>query len=102
MKPSTGAAVRLHRNAVRDRPESLSAFKWNACPPSPESAALDPLVTISADGKTLYMLDSRERDKAAFFAVEMATRKATLLAADDEADLVEVSFGGELVPGLSG
>ena len=38
------------------------------------------------------MLDSRERDKAAFFAVEMATRKATLLAADDEADLVEVSF----------
>ena len=38
MKPSTGADVRLHRNAVRDRPESLSAFEWNACPPSPESA----------------------------------------------------------------
>ena len=37
MKPSTGAAVRLHRNAVRDRPDSLSAFKWNARPPSPES-----------------------------------------------------------------
>ena len=36
MMPSTGAAVRLHRNAVRHRPESLSAFKWNACPPSPE------------------------------------------------------------------
>jgi hypothetical protein len=36
MKPSTGAAVRNHRIAVRDRPESLSAFKWNACPPSPE------------------------------------------------------------------
>ena len=29
MKPSTGAAVRLHRIAVRLRPESLSAFKWN-------------------------------------------------------------------------
>lgn len=40
MKPSTGAAVRLHRIAVRDRPESLSAFKWNACPPSPEYPAL--------------------------------------------------------------
>jgi len=38
MKPSTGAAVRLHRIAVRLRPESLSAFKWNACPPSPEYA----------------------------------------------------------------
>src|SRR5450759_3877918 len=41
MKPSTGAAVRLHRNAVRDRPESLSAFKWNACPPSPEYPILE-------------------------------------------------------------
>ena len=38
MKPSMGAAVRLHRNAVRDRPDLLSAFKWNACPSSPESA----------------------------------------------------------------
>jgi hypothetical protein len=26
LKPSTGAAVRDHRNAVRDRSESLSAF----------------------------------------------------------------------------
>jgi len=41
MKPSTGADVRLHRNAVRDRPESLSAFKWNACPPSPEYPVRD-------------------------------------------------------------
>jgi hypothetical protein len=39
MKPSTGAAVRLHRNAVRDRPDSLSAFKRNACPLSAESAS---------------------------------------------------------------
>ena len=38
MTSSTGAAVRLHRNAVRHRPDSLSAFKWKACPPSPESA----------------------------------------------------------------
>jgi hypothetical protein len=47
MKPSTGAAVRLHRNAVRDRPESLSAFKWNACPPSPEY----PLIRIALYGR---------------------------------------------------
>ena len=39
MKPSTGAAVRIHRNAVRHQTESLSAFKWNAWPSSPESAA---------------------------------------------------------------
>ena len=40
MKLSMGAAVRLHRIAVRDRPDSLSAFKWNACPPSPEPATI--------------------------------------------------------------
>jgi hypothetical protein len=38
LKPSTGAAVRDHRNAVRDRSESLSAIDRNRCPHSPESA----------------------------------------------------------------
>jgi hypothetical protein len=38
LKPSTGAAVRDHRNAVRDRSESLSAIDRNHCPHSPESA----------------------------------------------------------------
>jgi dipeptidyl aminopeptidase/acylaminoacyl peptidase len=45
---------------------------------------------FSADGKTLFMLDSRGRDKAALFAVDMATRLDTVLAADDEADIVQV------------
>ena len=52
------------------------------------------LLDFSFDGKTLYMLDSRGRDKAALYAVDMATKKATLLAADDEADIVQVSFSG--------
>src|ERR1700686_780172 len=38
LKPSTGAAVRDHRNAVRDRSESLSAIDRNHCPHSLESA----------------------------------------------------------------
>src|SRR5258707_10812345 len=38
VKPSMGAAVRDHRNAVRDRSESLSAINRNTCPQSPESA----------------------------------------------------------------
>ena len=38
MKPSTGAAVRNHRNAVRDRSESVSAINRKHCPQSPESA----------------------------------------------------------------
>jgi dipeptidyl aminopeptidase/acylaminoacyl peptidase len=47
-------------------------------------------IDFSADGNTLFMLDSRGRDKAALFAVDMATRQGTLLAADDEADIVQV------------
>jgi dipeptidyl aminopeptidase/acylaminoacyl peptidase len=50
------------------------------------------VIDFGADGKTLYMLDSRGRDKAALFAVDMATRQDTLLAADDEADIVQVDF----------
>src|SRR5580693_769152 len=38
LKPSMGAAVRDHRNAVRDRSESLSAINRNPRPQSPESA----------------------------------------------------------------
>ena len=52
------------------------------------------LLEFSADGKTLYMLDSRGRDKAALYAMDMATKKTTLLAADDEADIARVSFFG--------
>jgi dipeptidyl aminopeptidase/acylaminoacyl peptidase len=50
------------------------------------------LIDYSDDGGTLYMLDTRGRDKAALFAVDMATRKSTLLAADDEADIVAAEF----------
>jgi dipeptidyl aminopeptidase/acylaminoacyl peptidase len=50
------------------------------------------VIDFSADGKTLYMLDSRGRDKAALFAVDMATRHDALLAADDEADIVQVDY----------
>jgi dipeptidyl aminopeptidase/acylaminoacyl peptidase len=56
------------------------------------------MIDFSADGNTLYMLDSRGRDKAAFFAVDMTTREATLLAADDEADIVQVIFDNNRRP----
>src|SRR6266849_2710527 len=46
LKPSMGAAVRDHRNAVRDRSESLSAIDRNHCPHSPESAIRDRNVDI--------------------------------------------------------
>jgi dipeptidyl aminopeptidase/acylaminoacyl peptidase len=56
------------------------------------------MIDFSADGNTLYMLDTRGRDKAAFFAVDMATRKATLLASDDEADIVSVTLDEDRRP----
>jgi len=50
------------------------------------------LLDFSEDGKTLYLIDSRGRDKAAFFALDMATRQTTLLAADDDADIALAIF----------
>jgi dipeptidyl aminopeptidase/acylaminoacyl peptidase len=50
------------------------------------------ILEFSPDGKTLYMIDTGGRDKAALVAVDMATKKKTLLAADDEADIDYVSF----------
>jgi dipeptidyl aminopeptidase/acylaminoacyl peptidase len=56
------------------------------------------LLDFSADGKTLYLIDSRGRDKAAFFALDMATRETKLLADDDEADIVQVIFDDDRRP----
>jgi len=56
------------------------------------------LIDFSADGETLYLIDSRERDKAALFALDMKTRETKLLAADDEADIVQVVLDEERRP----
>jgi dipeptidyl aminopeptidase/acylaminoacyl peptidase len=50
------------------------------------------LIDFSDDGDTLYMVDSRGRDKAALVALDMATRKSTVLAEDGEADIVAAEF----------
>ncbi|HVH80931.1 MAG TPA: hypothetical protein VM782_16160, partial [Stellaceae bacterium] len=50
------------------------------------------LLDFSAGGGTLYLVDSRGRDKAAFLALDMATKETKVLAADDEADIVQVLF----------
>jgi len=50
------------------------------------------LLDFSEDGGTLYLLDSRGRDKAVLSAIDMATQQATVLAADDDADIVRVAF----------
>ena len=50
------------------------------------------LLGFSEDGKTLYLIDSRGRDKAALVALDMATQQTSVLASDDEADIVRVLF----------
>src|SRR5258708_18720583 len=59
LKPSTGATVRDHRNAVRDRSESLSAINRNTCPQSPESA-------LSLEGELSSTLSQAVRAETAF------------------------------------
>jgi dipeptidyl aminopeptidase/acylaminoacyl peptidase len=50
------------------------------------------LLTFSEDGDTLYLLDSRGRDKAALVAIDMKTRRARVLARDPDADLTKAVF----------
>src|SRR5664279_5266590 len=83
MKPSTGAAVRLHRNAVRDRPESLSAFKWNACPPSPEYppnwVVCDLADNCKFDASTIPPIELLERKLSVQIDMLMQAGKRVLL-----------------------
>ena len=45
---------------------------------------------FTTDGKTLYWIDSRGRDKAALMAQDVATGAMTVVAASDKADIGEV------------
>ena len=48
------------------------------------------LVNFSEDGNTLYLLDSRGRDRAALVALDMVTRRSRVLLEDPDADLTDV------------
>jgi dipeptidyl aminopeptidase/acylaminoacyl peptidase len=49
-------------------------------------------IDIGGDGRTLYLADSRGRDKAALVALDMTSAKATVLAQDRDADIVRVQL----------
>lgn len=55
-----------------------------------EDAATTAPLGFSADGKTLYWQDSRNRDTGALFAMDWQSGKQTLLAEDSRADLGNV------------
>ncbi len=48
------------------------------------------MLDFSADGKTLYLFDARDRDKAALMAVDVATRRTRVVAQDPDADVTKV------------
>jgi dipeptidyl aminopeptidase/acylaminoacyl peptidase len=55
---------------------------------------------MTADGKTLYMIDTRERDKAALMAVDAQTGAAKLIAESEKADVsgsIRDPFSGEVL-----
>lgn len=45
------------------------------------------LLHITADSKTLYAVDSSQRDKSALFEIDLSTQKRTLLYEDSRADI---------------
>ncbi|HEV8438015.1 MAG TPA: S9 family peptidase [Methylomirabilota bacterium] len=49
---------------------------------------------LSEDGKSLHLFDSRGRDKAAFVALDMGTRRIRVLAEDPDADMRKVLLHG--------
>lgn len=53
--------------------------------PSDDTLTTSPL-GFDLEGKTLYMLDSRNRDTGALVAVDMKTKEAKVLASDERAD----------------
>ena len=50
------------------------------------------LLDVGEDGRTLYLLDSRGRDKAALVSMDIATRRARVLVEDRDADIKRVLF----------
>jgi dipeptidyl aminopeptidase/acylaminoacyl peptidase len=57
--------------------------------PMEDTLTTQPL-DFTPDGKSAFMLDSRGRDTAALFLLNVATKEKKLLAADDRADISDV------------
>jgi dipeptidyl aminopeptidase/acylaminoacyl peptidase len=52
-----------------------------------ESSDSTAIVSLAPDGKAVYMVDNRDRDTAALVALELATKKQTVIAEDAKVDL---------------
>ncbi|MEO7735564.1 MAG: S9 family peptidase [Kofleriaceae bacterium] len=73
-------------------PETKAATtKWKLFETIPfEDADTTSIVGFSPNGRAVYLSDSRNRDTAALVAIDLGSRKATVLAEDAKADSGEV------------
>jgi dipeptidyl aminopeptidase/acylaminoacyl peptidase len=90
---------------IRQRPDggfAIDRFDGEGKPKPFATIPLDDNFTtgmlgVTADGRTAYMYDSRERDTAALVAIDLASEKPTVLAQHPKADI-----GGTLRDPLTG
>ncbi len=68
------------------QPDGKGGWKKYSDIPFEDSLTTQPS-GLTTDGKTLYMIDSRERDTAALYAIDVATGKRTLVFEDARADI---------------
>jgi len=84
-------AIRLAAKSLPDGGQEylrLDGAEWKpfATIPGDDALTTEPLF-FTLDGKALYMIDSRGRDKSALVKVDIATRKSTIVGAADKADV---------------
>jgi dipeptidyl aminopeptidase/acylaminoacyl peptidase len=85
------------RLAAKSRPDGgqeilrLDGTQWKPFTTvSGEDALTTEPLFFAADGKSFYMTDSRGRDTSALVRIDLATRKSTVLATSDKADITYV------------
>lgn len=85
------------RLAAKSRPDGgqeilrLDGTEWKPFTTiSGEDALTTEPLFFAADGKSFYMTDSRGRDTSALVKIDLATRKSTVLASSDKADITYV------------
>jgi dipeptidyl aminopeptidase/acylaminoacyl peptidase len=73
------------------KPTDKGIVKWETyMKVGPEDAMTTGPAGFNKDGDVLYLLDSRDRDTGALFAVNLKTEEKKLIAEDDKADVGEV------------
>ena len=80
MLPTGEGEIYSFKNGDLSNPQLYQKIKT-------EDMLTSSLLHITADGKTLYAVDSSQRDKSVLFEIDLSTQKRTLLYEDSRADI---------------